>query len=72
MFKLIALPFRSLVKLIRLAGVRNSLLFGSGVVVGVLIAPATGAQTRALIAHRIASARVGRDSTLPPDADLSL
>lgn len=72
MLKLVTLPVRALRTAIRVAGVRNSLLFGLGIAIGILIAPASGAQTRARLAHRLASVRAGDAPDVPSDADLSL
>ena len=72
MFKLIALPFKTLRGAVRIAGVRNSLLLLAGVGIGLLIAPSTGATTRARLRHRIESARAKRTAGLAADPAPSL
>ena len=72
MFKLIALPFKALRGAVRIAGIRNSLLIASGVGIGLLVAPTTGAQTRSRLRHRIESVRANRTDSLPADTELSL
>ncbi len=72
MFKLLLLPFKALRGAVRIAGVRNSLLILAGVAIGLLVAPATGAQTRARLKHRIAAARGSGADSLAAASDPSI
>ena len=63
--KVLLFPFRAVALFFKLSGVKGGLLFGFGVVVGLLVAPQTGAELRAQLAARIAEA--GGDGG--PEAD---
>lgn len=67
MLKLIALPFQVLRLFFRLSGVKGGLLFGLGVVVGLLVAPQTGPELRARLQSRLAGSGI-----TPSDEDLGL
>lgn len=57
MFKLFFLPFRMAIGFVKLAGIWGTLLFAVGVVVGLLIAPTSGARLRAKLQARLDAAR---------------
>ncbi|WP_426573188.1 hypothetical protein [Aquihabitans sp. McL0605] len=69
MFKVLMFPLRTVILFFKLSGVKGGLLFGLGIVVGLLIAPQTGPELRASLAARLAEGRTGG---LPRDEDLSL
>ena len=48
--KVLLFPFRAVALFFKLSGVKGGLLFGLGVVVGLLVAPQTGPELRARIA----------------------
>lgn len=66
MFKLILFPFRLVIGFVKFAGVRGVLFMAIGVGIGLLVAPQRGAQLRAQLQARLASART--DATPPPEA----
>ncbi len=70
MFKLLFLPFKLTIGLLKLSGVKGSLLLLIGVGIGLLVAPQRGAKLRAQLLDRVGQARAG--AGLPSDADLSL
>ena len=53
MFKLLALPFKFLAGVLKLSGVKGSLLLAIGIGIGLLIAPQTGKQLRAKLQARL-------------------
>ena len=65
MFKILLLPFQAIRLFFRLSGVKGGLLFGLGVLVGLLVAPQTGPELRARLQAKLAGAR-----DLPVEADL--
>lgn len=65
MFQLLALPFKALRLFFKLSGVKGGLLFGLGVLVGLLVAPQTGPELRARLQAKAAGRR-----DLPVEADL--
>ena len=67
--KVLLFPFRALVLFFKLSGVQGGLLFGLGVVVGLLIAPQTGPELRARIALKLAERSEG---AVGPDEGLGL
>ena len=64
MVKVLLFPIRALQLFFKLSGVKGGLFFGLGVLIGLLIAPQTGAELRARLGARIAG------STDPVDGDL--
>ena len=64
MLKVLLFPFRAIIVFFKLSGVKGGILFGLGVLIGLLIAPQTGAELRARLGARIA----GSDD--PVDGDL--
>lgn len=70
MSKLLFLPFKLALGVLKLSGVKGSLLLLIGVGIGLLIAPQRGAKLRAELLERVGQARAG--AGLPADADLSL
>lgn len=70
MFKLLFLPIRLVVCLLKLSGVKGVLLLVLGVAIGLLVAPKRGAQLRAELQARLAEARSG--AGVPVDRDLSI
>jgi hypothetical protein len=71
MFKLLFLPLKIVKGGVKLLGVRNTLLIVVGVGIGLLVAPQTGAEARATLKAKLASA-TGGDGGVPDDEDLSL
>ncbi|MCB0962389.1 MAG: hypothetical protein KDA98_03675 [Acidimicrobiales bacterium] len=67
--KVLLFPFRALVLFFKLSGVKGGLLFGLGVVVGLLVAPQTGPELRARIALALAERSKG---AVGPDEGLGL
>lgn len=57
MFKLLFLPFRLVIGFIKIAGAWGAVLFAVGIVVGMLIAPTSGAHLRAKVKAKVAEAR---------------
>ena len=68
MFKVLLFPFRLIIIFFKLSGVKGGVLFGLGVLVGLLLAPQTGPELRARLLSRLGEGRGG----LPRDEDLSL
>lgn len=64
MFKLVVLPVKLLILFFKLSGVKGGLLFGLGVVVGLLVAPQTGPELRARLQAELA-ARTGEPDLAP-------
>jgi hypothetical protein len=67
--KVLLFPVRSIVLFFKMSGVKGALLFGLGILVGLLIAPQTGAEMRMRLLARLSEARNG---DIPDDADLTL
>ena len=70
MFKLLFFPFKVVRTILKLSGVKGSLLLGIGIAVGLLVAPQTGAELRARLQAKLA-AHSG-DDAIPDDVDLTL
>jgi hypothetical protein len=68
MFKVLTFPFTLLRLFFKLTGVKGGILFGLGLLVGLLLAPQTGAELRAAIQAKLE----GREPGVPADEDLSL
>jgi hypothetical protein len=68
MFKVLTLPFTLLRLFFKLTGVKGGILFGLGLLAGLLIAPQTGAELRAAIQARLAAS----EPIAPADADPGL
>jgi hypothetical protein len=64
-FQLLALPFKALRLFFKLSGVKGGVLFGLGVVVGLLVAPQTGPELRARLQAKVEGRR-----DLPVEGDL--
>ena len=67
MFKLLMVPVKAIRLFFKLSGVKGGLLFGLGVVVGLLVAPQTGAELRARLEAKLAA---GRTEPVMVDGDL--
>ena len=59
MFTLLLLPLKAARLFVRLAGVRGALLLAVGVVIGLLIAPTSGARLRAKLKAKLEGASGG-------------
>ena len=70
MFKLLLLPFKMVIGLLKLSGVKGALLLAIGVGIGLLIAPQRGAVLRARLAQKLRDSNAA--SGVPADEDLSL
>lgn len=68
MLKALLLPVKGVRLFFKLSGVKGGLLFGLGVVVGLLVAPQTGPELRARLQAKLAAARAG--TPLPVEGDL--
>jgi hypothetical protein len=68
MFKALLLPIQAVRLFFKLSGVKGGLLFGLGVLVGLLVAPQTGAELRARLQAGLA-ARTGT-APVPVEGDL--
>ncbi|HRW38843.1 MAG TPA: YtxH domain-containing protein [Aquihabitans sp.] len=65
MLKLLVVPFKAVRLFFKLSGVKGGLLFGIGVLVGLLVAPQTGPELRARLQAKVAGRR-----ELPVEGDL--
>ncbi len=66
MTKIVLFPVKTVRLFFKLSGVKGGLLFGFGVVLGLLIAPQTGAELRARLQAKVAE----RSGGLPIEDDL--
>ncbi|HJR26740.1 MAG TPA: BON domain-containing protein [Acidimicrobiales bacterium] len=57
LFRLAFLPPKLALRIVRIVGVRRLVVFGAGVGVGLLVAPTTGAETRARLQRAIEARR---------------
>jgi hypothetical protein len=69
-FKLLLLPIKLVLFGFKLSGVKGALWLGLGVVIGLFLAPQTGAELRARIRAQL-MAKAGAD-VYPDDVDLTL